>query len=122
MVNKTYRTVQVNKLQVRVHRHLMEVHIGRKLTHKEIVHHKDEDIFNNAIENLEIVSRSDHKKKHPNIGEKTRFNQKYNFDVSKITELYQNMTLQQIADLYNCVIGTVHYFIKKHNISKHGKS
>jgi len=49
---------------IKLHRYLMEVKIGRPLMATEIVHHKDEDKLNNCIDNLQIVSRSEHNKIH----------------------------------------------------------
>lgn len=46
--------------QIKKHRLIMEEHIGRKLSSKEIVHHKNENKLDNKIENLQIVSRSEH--------------------------------------------------------------
>lgn len=49
---------------VREHRLVMEAHLGRYLQPNEIVHHKDGNHSNNAIENLEIFSsNSEHLKK-----------------------------------------------------------
>lgn len=42
----------------------MEVSIGRKLKTLEHVHHKDGDIFNNDLSNLEVLSASDHARLH----------------------------------------------------------
>lgn len=36
------------------HRYVMEQHLGRYLDPKEVVHHRDENPSNNAIENLEL--------------------------------------------------------------------
>jgi hypothetical protein len=49
---------------IKVHRTIMEDHIGRKLLSTEIVHHINQDRFDNRIENLKIVSRSEHNKIH----------------------------------------------------------
>ena len=46
------------------HRWIMEKHIGRKLTRKEAVHHIDENKENNEIENLKLISFSEHIRIH----------------------------------------------------------
>lgn len=56
-------------------RYLMEMHLGRYLTNEEDVHHKDENFFNNNIENLEIVVHKEHTKNH---------SIKYSFDLNVI--------------------------------------
>lgn len=48
----------------KVHRTTMEEHVGRKLLPTEIVHHINFDKLDNRIENLQIVSRSEHNKIH----------------------------------------------------------
>ncbi len=52
------------KTTVLQHREVMEKHVGRKLLSTEIVHHKDENKQNNSIDNLEILTPSDHAKHH----------------------------------------------------------
>jgi len=47
-----------------VHRVVMEAHIGRRLLRNEVVHHKDHNRQNNAIENLEIMTRAEHARHH----------------------------------------------------------
>jgi len=49
---------------VQEHRLVMEKKIGRFLKKDEIIHHIDENTFNNKIENLELVSRAKHNKIH----------------------------------------------------------
>lgn len=51
----------------KVHRMIMEKHIGRKLSFKEIVHHINFNKLDNRIENLQIVSRREHNKIHKNL-------------------------------------------------------
>ena len=51
------------------HRILMEKHLGRKLTRREIVHHKNEDGHDNRLENLEVITLSEHSHRH-RIGKK----------------------------------------------------
>ena len=47
-----------------LHRVLVENRIGRLLESWEHVHHVDEDKFNNADENLEVLTASEHGKHH----------------------------------------------------------
>ena len=49
---------------VELHRVVMENHLGRLLTEDEEVHHKDENPKNNALSNLELISKSDHQRQH----------------------------------------------------------
>lgn len=46
------------------HRYIMQQHIGRNLLPKEIVHHINENKLDNRLENLAIMSRSEHNKLH----------------------------------------------------------
>lgn len=67
---KSYVQITVNNRRIRLHRHIMEKFLGRALRSNEHVHHKDGNIHNNAIENLELLSAGDHfrhhiKAKHP---------------------------------------------------------
>jgi HNH endonuclease len=50
--------------KVAVHRLVVEEHIGRALTRDEIIHHRDHDPENNAIENLQIMTRAEHCRHH----------------------------------------------------------
>ena len=46
------------------HRRVMEEYLGRKLLRKEVVHHVDGNKKNNEIENLELMTLSEHSKYH----------------------------------------------------------
>lgn len=53
----------------KVHRIIMESHIRRELLSSEIVHHINGNKLDNRIENLQIVSRSEHNKLHFKIND-----------------------------------------------------
>lgn len=58
------RSNYVKLNQRHMHRVVVERHIGRKLESFEIVHHRDEDKWNNDITNLEIMTQAEHAALH----------------------------------------------------------
>ena len=58
-----YKTIRVNGKNIREHRYIMEQYLGRKLEKWEHVHHINDDSSDNRIENLEVLSNSDHQRK-----------------------------------------------------------
>ena len=52
------------KNEMKEHRWIMEQHLNRKLLPTEIVHHINHDKLDNRLENLQVVSRSEHNKIH----------------------------------------------------------
>lgn len=57
-----YKTIYINGKQQRLHRYIMEQHLGRKLERWEHVHHINDNSFDNRIENLIVLSNSEHQK------------------------------------------------------------
>ncbi len=59
-----YKRKTINGKQMQLHRYIMEYSIGRKLKEDEVVHHINENIHDNSIENLKIMSRVEHGRLH----------------------------------------------------------
>ncbi len=59
-----YKRLWINKKLILEHRWIIEQNLGRPLTKYEIVHHKNGNPKDNRIYNLEVMSPSDHIKKH----------------------------------------------------------
>jgi hypothetical protein len=62
--NTTNNYIIAPKTSKTYHRVLMEEALKRSLHYNEIVHHMDEDIYNNELSNLVVISRSNHFKLH----------------------------------------------------------
>ena len=61
---KGYKVITINKKEVKKHRYVMELYLGRKLNIWEQIHHINENKLDNRIENLMIVSANEHAKIH----------------------------------------------------------
>jgi hypothetical protein len=46
------------------HRHVVSISVGRWITSEEVVHHKDHNKLNNSLDNLDLLSKSEHTKMH----------------------------------------------------------
>jgi len=64
MVQRPKHVQADSKGYVRLHRLLMEEHIGRTLDLCEVVHHINGDKSDNRIENLEVMMKADHVRHH----------------------------------------------------------
>ena len=64
-----YKNIKINGKTYLEHRVVMERAIGRKLSRNEHVHHRNQDRFDNRLENLEVLDPKSHmhlhKQKHP---------------------------------------------------------
>lgn len=60
----SYRYICVNGERVAEHRYIMEEALGRKLLPKEIVHHMNHIIRDNRLENLMLMSWTEHSSYH----------------------------------------------------------
>lgn len=92
----------------------MERHLGRLLNSYEIVHHIDENPFNNDLSNLQLVNRSEHKKLHPNIGVSTQLKKVWHLDVQEILALHKEYTCKAIAEYFGCSGPTIERIIRAH--------
>lgn len=52
---------------VLLHRVVLENHLGRLLDKSEVVHHKDGNKLNNSVDNLEVLTQSEHAKIHAKV-------------------------------------------------------
>ena len=59
-----YKGIKIKGKKYDLHRFLMEQHLGRKLYTNEVVHHINGNKLDNRIENLEVISRSEHSRNH----------------------------------------------------------
>ena len=59
-----YKAIKVNGKKIDEHRYIMEQYLGRQLARDEVVHHKNGEKDNNEIENLEVMSLSEHSRQH----------------------------------------------------------
>jgi len=53
-------TTPDGRKQIKLHRYMMEQFLGRKLLSSEIVHHINNNKLDNRIENLQIMTKSEH--------------------------------------------------------------
>lgn len=112
--NTSYRLISVTengrRKQVFEHRLVMEQFLGRKLLPNEVIHHKDGNGLNNALENLELMEQSEHQNEHLMDGT--------SWDVEEAAKLREDgWTLERIAAKYGVTWGAIHGAFKRRGIS-----
>ena len=62
---KSYKRIRISRTETRdEQRIVMERFLGRRLSSDEVVHHVDGNRANNALSNLQVLSRKDHLNLH----------------------------------------------------------
>lgn len=119
-----YKSLRINGIKYDEHRMIIENYLGRKLNCNEVVHHINGDKSDNRIENLKVMSLSEHTKLHmknrkislevrnkiskSSIG---KINSKRTFDENTVFEIYkkhsQGTSNRKIAKLYGVSRATI---------------
>jgi 7-cyano-7-deazaguanine reductase len=88
------------------HRLIGDCLLGRKLTSREDIHHKDGNHFNNNPENIEIKLRSQHRRDHQTV----RYGYSDVFPcLEELVELYnQGENFSSLAKKYKCDQSTIY--------------
>lgn len=107
---------------VLLHRVVIENHLGRLLNNDEVVHHKNHNKFDNRIENLEVMNRTEHIKMYAH-----EHGRKYVIlkcpVCNKIFHLPKNQSFLQKPNQLNCTCcsrtcnAKLHRYIQLHGLT-----
>lgn len=113
-----YFRVGINRKTYKVNR-LVYCYFNKVLyTDEREVHHKNNITNDDRLENLEMLSRKEHKEKHKDLGTFYRLGKKrrkYSWnEVVRIREMYEKegLGIWDIAKIYNEKYGTIHQIVK----------
>lgn len=116
LCNKGYYRVDCqcngDKYTLLIHRLVAVAEFGYDAVVGKDVHHKNGITWDNRPENLELVTREEHTRKH-NSGDKTLYR-----DESWLREKYleEGLLQREIADICGCAPRTISYWLDKHDV------
>jgi hypothetical protein len=116
----SYKKLSIKGKKIDEHRHMMQVHLGRKLTRYEVVHHEDEIKSHNEIGNFKVMSLSEHSRMH-------RIGKKFSTDTLKtlrnrgIETMHVNkLSVSDVKEIKQSLLNKAHEveLAKKYNVSR----
>lgn len=96
--------------RVRVDRLVIEAFTGREVSNKDIILHKDGDKFNNALDNLIVMTRSEHI---------AMLGQNKKVKCIETGEIFNS--IRQVAKVFGCDVGNISKVINKKPLIIKGK-
>ena len=109
-----YKQILVDGKYLREHRYIMSKHLGRKLLRSELVHHLNGNLLDNRIENLKLMSFSEHQKIHvPTVPEERK---------EKALELYNSgIPMTKIPNIIKGIsYSVIYWYVRKKGVKIRG--